>query len=424
MKEKRNILVIIFLSAIIGWAAGFLRIPFVDKNSSFLIGFITGLAFVFLILILIMVWKKNTSIIQFLAQKSDSTTPIKNYNFVWTVLAGLILSGSLLSVFFIYQQNEFSKNQLKNQNQRINQQSQLIESTRKSNLVVLMNDIFDKIDDELKNNPKRTLSENTIERIVALNFSFQPYQLLEGDSLSEKKWSPERGQLLISLASMNIDSNSFNQIKRKVSFLGADLRDANLKKIDLSGIDLKNANLKGADLREANLNNAVLSDANLWGANLQKAKLKGSIFHRADFRWADLSEADLRKADLNGANLNDAKLFRTDLQEINLEWSKARNAYLNEANFSEAKLTGTDLGNANLTKTNFSKANMKLVNFSDAILDQTDLSEAELSKATVVEKDWILQLKEKKVINAQQIESTYKTIVEVSGKYNFRLVLL
>jgi len=422
MKEKRNLLICIFLSAIIGWAAGFLRLPFVDKNFSFLLGFISGLALVFLILILIMVWKKNIALLNFLSQKSDATSPIKNYNFVWTALAGLILTGSLLSLFFIYKQNEFSKNQIQVQNQRINQQSQLLETTRKSNLIVLMNDIFDKIDNEISSNPKRTLSDNTIARIVALNSSFEPYQLLEGDSLSVKKWSPERGQLLIGLVSMNIDSSSFNQIKRKISFLGADLRDADLKKLDLRGIDLSNTNLKGADLRESNLDKAILSDANLWGANLQMAKLRETILHRANLSWANLSEADLSKANLNGANLNDAKLGKTNLRETNLEWTKTRNAYLNEADLTEAKLTGTDLGSANLTKTNFSKAIMKIVNFSDAILEQTNLSDTELSKATVVEEDWIQKLKERKVIGVQQIDSTYKTIIEPSGKYNFRLV--
>ena len=326
-----------------------------------------------------------------------------------------------MSLFFIYKQNEFSKNQLNHQNQRINQQSQLIESTRKSNLIVLMNDIFDKIDIELKNSPKRTLSNNTIARIVALNHSFQPYRLLEGDSLSEKKWSPERGLLLIGLASMNMDSSSFNQIKRKTSFLGADLRDADLKGFDLNGIDLISANLKGADLKETNLDKAILSDANLWGANLQMAKLRESILHRADLSWANLNEADLKKANLNGAILNDTKLKKANLNEIEMEWAISRHAFYNESILINANLTGTDLAKSNFSKANLSKANLKLVNLSETILNQTNLSNVELAKGIVHNKDWIQKLKEWQVSGSAEIKANFKIVDDVTEAFDFRI---
>ncbi len=169
---------------------------------------------------------------------------------------GLILGalmGGILG-FGITRQNELLKAQIQYQARSIEQQSELIESVKKGSLVFLMSHILDKVDEELTNHPRRTLSKETIARIAALNTAFQPYAYVKGDSLSVKKLSPERGQLLLVLSIMNMDSSSFDTIKAKTSFAGADLRGANLNGANLSGVDLRDANLKEADLRGANLN--------------------------------------------------------------------------------------------------------------------------------------------------------------------------
>lgn len=339
-----------------------------------------------------------------------------------TTIGVLIILGCLFGLFYSFNKNDALKKKLDDQNKIIQQQSQLIESSQKDNSIQLLNYLFDKIEEEIKSNPNKSLSDNTIKRISELNYSFEASKKINGDSLLNPKWSFERGLLLKRLISIDLDSNSFIQIKNQITFEGADLREANLNGIDLSGIDLKKANLKKSDLTGTNLSKAILSDANLWGANLQMTTLLNCTLHRADLRWVDLSGADLGGANLNGANLNDAKLMKTNLHLASLEWAKARNAYLNEAILTETKLTGTDFGSSNLTKTNLSKATMNITNLSDAILDQTNLSDAELSKATVLENEWITKLKEHKVVGAEEIESAYKTIVEPSGKFNFRLV--
>src|SRR5204862_7893161 len=149
------------------------------------------------------------------------------------------------------------------QNKRIREQSELIESCRRSSLVILMNDILDKVDDDLKNNPGGKLSDKTIASIVAaFNYTFIPYRYWEGDSLSEKKLSPEKGQLLLELFIKNIDTSSFNKIKLNAHFSGADLRKGDLRGVDLSGADLKDVDLSDADLSGASLSSADLRGAN------------------------------------------------------------------------------------------------------------------------------------------------------------------
>lgn len=82
---------------------------------------------------------------------------------------------------------------------------------------------------------------------------------------------------------------------------------------DLSGADLGDADLRRVDLSGADLSNAWLNHADLSDANLAKANLNGASLSDADLNGTDLSGADLRKADLIGAKLMFAKLSTADL---------------------------------------------------------------------------------------------------------------
>jgi uncharacterized protein YjbI with pentapeptide repeats len=133
-----------------------------------------------------------------------------------------------------------------------------------------------------------------------------------------KPLSPERGQLLITLTRLPLDTHTNRKIYQSTIFKAADLRGANLRAVDLKAADLRAANLRGADLSEADLNEANLREANLIIANL--------------------SGADLSRADLSGAYLMGAYLIRAKLNRVNL-----RSAYLLGADLSEADLSEADL---------------------------------------------------------------------------------
>ena len=68
----------------------------------------------------------------------------------------------------------------------------MIEATRIKSMIVLMSDILAKVEEELQNGPDHTLSDKTIARIAALSYSFKPYAQINGDSIAERKLSPER----------------------------------------------------------------------------------------------------------------------------------------------------------------------------------------------------------------------------------------
>jgi len=407
VKAKRNLLVGLILGALIGWALGFLRLPYIEKNFSFLLGFIACLALVSLGLILLFVWKKNSLLIRLIGKDSttqDSNNATWTYTFIWILISVFIVLGGLASSLLIVNQNELGRAQTQQRNQRIAQQSELIEAVRKSSSALLIGNVIDKVDIELRNNPKGTLSDETIAKIAALNYSFEPYRYLEGDSFSDKKLSPERGRLLLALSLMNIDSSSFEKIKFDVSFSGADLGGADLHGADLNGVDLKGADLKDADLRGADFSGADLSGANLSGANLNMANLRGADMKRADLRGAELNQADLKLADLNGADLSSAKFRKSDLRGATIKWAELEGTMLNEANLARVDLFGAGLKKANLTNADLTEVRLRKTDFSEAILLGVTLTHAE------IDEDWLEKLDEWRTIGAKGIQESYKVV--------------
>jgi uncharacterized protein YjbI with pentapeptide repeats len=410
MKAARNLFIGVILGAVIGWSLGFLRFPYIEKNSSFLLGFIACLAFVSLTLILLFIWKKNSLLVRLISKSpttQNSNNATRTYSVIWILISAFIVFGGLISSFLIYRQNELFETKTQDQKKRIQEQSELIESVRRSSLNILMNDILDKVDDDLKNNPGGKLSDKTIASIVAaFNYTFIPYRYWEGDNLSEKKLSPEKGQFLLALCTKNIDSSSFNKIKLNAHFFGADLRKGDLRRVDLSGADLKDADLSGADLSGAILKGADLRKANLRGAHVNKANLVGADLRRAVLSWAELNGAQLDSANLNGADLTNAQLRKADLRKATFRAAKLDGALLNEANMEGVVLIDVSMKKVNLTRADLTKADVNRANFNEAIMTETELTEL-----LNVDKDWFEKLNGWHITGAKEIQEHYKIVV-------------
>jgi len=193
-----------------------------------------------------------------------------------------------------------------------------------------------------------------------------------------------------------------------------DISDADLPNLDLGGMDLHGivltrwdeeirtwmgANLRGADLRAANLEKAELhhadlqqarlTDANLQGAKLWDADLRGAKLWHADLRGAKLQDADLRGASLvdaklEGAFLREAKLQEANLTDAALREGDLRGAEVQQAVLLAAELQGADLSHARLQDADLRGAKLQAANLSHAKLQDADLREANLQGAFVV----------------------------------------
>ena len=255
--------------------------------------------------------------------------------------------GGLLGTIRLFRQNLLIEQQTKrrdqqnelmeNQNERMDQQTYLQEADRRSALVFRMDNTWNEVDRELKldvgRQRVRDLSPELITRIVTLCEMLRPYRYLQGGVLSREELSQERGQVLISLVNINLDTNTMKAIFEKGNFRYADLSGVNFRKAYLKGASLSHAALQQAFLQQANLEQALLS-----GALLHQAELVGAILNRADLEDADLSQAILEGAQLQGANLSEARL-----QGANL-----RGANLSRADLTHAVWSGTDLRGARL----------------------------------------------------------------------------
>lgn len=416
MKGQKYLLIGLVFGVMIGWALGFLRLPYIEKNFSFLLGFTTALVFVSLILMVLFVWNKPF-LDGLIGKKSetegDSQSP-RAYIFIRIMLMGALVLGGVM----VYRWNESFKLKIQNQDKKIQEMAVSVVAVQKNNLEPLLRNVLDDVGKELNLSLNRTLSDTTIARIAALSAAFKPYKYIKDDSLSKQVCSPERGQLLQSLVLMNIDTGAFARIKRNVSFDWADLRGADLKGLDLSGINLKKANLENADLSDANLKSANLGEVNLWGANLNRANLSQTDLKRADLRWAQLNEAALISANLNGANLINAQLRKANLNDATLQWTQLGGTLFNEASLISVDFVGSNFTKVNLSKADLRDSDLRKVNLSEAVLDGARLNKA------IVDESWLEKLNEWRPTGANELRKNYKIVNDTFNKFNIPLYRL
>ena len=419
MKGKNGLLIGLVFGIMIGWALGFLRLPYIEKNFSFLLGFIAALVFVSLLLLLLATWNRNF-LFGLMGKKTltGDAKSARTRTFIWLILGGVLVLGGVVGGLTVYRQHESFHLQIRNQAKKMQEMAALVASVQKNDLAPVMRSMLEEVGAELKRSPGRTLRDTTIASIAALSYSFQPYQYIEADSLSKQAGSPERGQLLQALLLMQIDSGSFARIKRKTLFAGADLRGADLKGLNLSGINLRGANLKGADLSGANLKMADLGGANLWGANLNQAILSNTDLKRADLRWAQLNEATLTLANGNGANLANAQLRKADLQDATFQWAQLGGALFNEADLTSVDFVGANFTKVNLSQANLSDTDLRKINLSEAVLVGVRLNKA------IVDKNWLDKLKEWQPTGGKELRERYKVVNDTADKFKTPLYRL
>lgn len=338
------------------------------------------------------------------------------------MISGICIAGA---VSFLYLSDVLKQKymaQIRLQQSHIDQQAATIYSGTQMGMINLMNLVLANVSEELEKTQERKLSDETIEQIAALSYSFISHRYLDNDGLPTNTRSPERGQLLLMLTTMHIDSGSLNKIMTKTSFAGALLRDADLEGTNLAGVNLQGADLQDANLKSANLNGANVSFANLWGADLLQGRLIGANLKRANLSWAILNEANLEKSDLREADLTSAQLRKANLRGTILKWADLNGAFLNEADLTGADLFRSNLVRTQLAGTLLNTANMSLTNMSEANLINADLTGAILSDAVVSDKNWLTSLAKWQVTSANEIQLDYKPEEEIfNAKAIYRL---
>lgn len=403
MFSLRKLIFFIVLSAVLGWMLGYLRFPYLEQDTAFFpIAVLCLLVFIFFIFI------KST-----LKIKSQQTTEAvsSKKNFLLLLVVFVIVIASVIFNIKFYKQNSDLEKQIHEDRKKIQELSAIIESSGSGNLSVFMNTILEEVDSEMKT--KSVLSDSVIHKLATLSYSFKPHKIYEGDSISEKTISLERGQLLLALLMLDIDSVSFLRIKSEVSFAGANLNGADLRGVDLSNADLKGAHFKVANLKRVNLSGADLSDAVLYAANLDSAKLVATNFKRADMRWAMLNHAQLQSADLSGAQMMQAQFANAEMYRATIQNADLSGAIMQNANLTSANLIGSNLQRVNFKNAILMYVNMRLTNQFEAIY-----SDANLHKA-IVDSTWMKDSPGWNLTGYEYIKEKYKLLNDTADVTNY-----
>lgn len=383
----------ILLGGICGWFLGYIRFPYMEQNMSFVLGCIFGIAIVIFILFARFVFKKNT-------EQTGSAAP--NQTRVFSILILLIASAGLICSLMFYKQNNTLQSQIADNKSKMQDMSAIIQQAGSGNLAGMMQHILDAV--QLQTASGAIITDTLLSQLAALSYTFTPYPYFDGDTIAQRSISPQRGQLLMGLLLMDIDSVSFQKIKNTVSFAGAQLSGADLHGVDLSGADLVGAHLTEANLRAANLNNARLSDALLYAAQLDSATMLSADLKRADLRWSTLHDADLTMADLNGAQMANAQFMHTQLYRATLQYAEVSNAIFYQSNLHSADLMGTAMQKTNFTEADMSFTNLRLVSPNDAIWNNTLLQKA------TVDSTWMQNMDAWHLIGKEEIRQHYQLV--------------
>lgn len=424
MKGFLKFLVGGILGGVLGWGLGYLRIPMVEKDGSFWVGFAVSLAMVLFVVVALIAWNKNALLMKVIGKGSggedadSASKPVRTYVWLWAIMAGFVVLGGSVSSWMVNRQNGMLGEEMRALHRRILNQTELVESVRRSNQGFLLANVLDKVDAELGKSPAKSLSEAAISRIVALSYALKPYRILEGDTLATNPLSPERGQLLLSLVNMEMDSSSFSKIKHKANFENADLQGANLSGKNLSGMNLRRSKLKDAVLDSANLNNVDLTYANIWGASLKGTRLIGADLVRADLRWAVFTETELNEANLNGADLGNARLTNVDMTGATFRYGISVAAIIDHSNLRGVDLLVTNLARSRITNTNLSESNLRLVNFADAYLESIDLKDTRVGQS-----NWSKVIEEWHYNGELDATLTYKIVEDSSKRFEAAFLL-
>lgn len=419
MKRKGYLLIGLVLGLVFGWALGFLRFPYLEKNLSFLVGFATawaGVSLLFLLLKLLNNHKLPALFGNRTATANEQNNPL--FRYPWIIALGVFVAGMASLGWLVNRQHASHQVQLLARDKKVQALEAWVISLKNNELLPVMHSLLEEAAAEVKKHPGRTLSDTTITRIASLSFALKTYANSEWDSLTEQRFNPARGQLLQALLLMNMDSSSFAQIKEKSTFAGAELQGADLHGLNLSSINLRGAQLKDANLVGTNLTGADLAESLVWGARLLRADLSRANLKRADLRWAQLNEAMLAGAVLDGANLCNAQLRKADLTNTSVQWADANGVLFNEAMLQGSNFTGTDLTRAQLTQTNLQDAVFKKVLLTEANLEGSQWNGA------VVDENWFEQLKKWQPAGMHWLQENHTVVKDTSDTKNgpvFRL---
>jgi hypothetical protein len=207
---------------------------------------------------------------------------------------GLLISfGGSIGAILLLNQNAL----LLDQNKKIDKQNDIADAQKRSAFVTEMFSILQEV--AKTPHPNGELPKELVARILVLTISAVPYRYLSRAGPSEESvvLSPERGQLLLALARMNVKLSSLEEA-------GVEFDSSDLRGLDLSLVDFSEMTLTGCDFSFSSLKEARFVKAELLLPHFNKATLLGVDFSGAKLQIVNFNDAQFLGTKFDGAFLS------------------------------------------------------------------------------------------------------------------------
>lgn len=227
----------------------------------------------------------------------------------------------------------------------------------------LLNDYINRLSDLLLKHELRESNENAEVRDAARAMTLNVVRRLNGvrkgfvvRTIADAGLHQVLDLSDISLATADLQGADL----RKFLLCDSDISRADLRHADLSGAvvdgaevsssDLQNSNLTEVRLDNAKLNLCILSGCKAEAASFVGAELRGAQLDRTNLLGADFSNADMFSADLSGADLRGCNFSGADLRGANLSGAQCGDVNFEGADLFSADITSTDISRAQLMR--------------------------------------------------------------------------
>ena len=343
-----------------GWFLGYLKAPHFEDTKMFWIGFAACMFLVACILILDYLYNSNTA-------RASRKRRLRLGLLSMVVLLAASVPGLITSRI-----DSNLRSRLETEQDRRKMEEAKRVSAQMTAYMDGLGTLLARVDKDMSNSGDRSLSDTTIDLVVAFNDQLKPYHIVTKDSVTKGKYSPEKGQLLLQLAHRRMDSLSFAQIKSRTSFESTYLPNANLDSTDLSGIDLSRSfmpessfnstflmstTLYSATLQASSFTNTKMEDCDLNGSNLEMSLFDSCLITHTTFVASNISFADIQGCKIDScsmilANLEHGLVQNTKIQECNLEWVDLTNCTFVSVEFFKGSLLKTKFRNTSFDDVN------------------------------------------------------------------------
>ncbi|MBD98574.1 MAG: hypothetical protein CMO34_01930 [Verrucomicrobia bacterium] len=395
MKRKVFSILLLASSLAAAWLIGYLNFPLAISSTSFWMGCTAALAIISLTVLLYTVY----------FEKTWTFFNVRN------VLLLLILTVLPLLIFFghksisLLEEHQRSAQRLKSEYSR---RLTLLKNSSAQQQQLLFEATFEGLKQDL-NIGKGTLSDSAIQKIVSFSASLKPYYPVNIDD--SMLVSPERGKLLMGICQLPMDSNSFQQLIKKVDFSYADLRMKEFSNVNLDHIKLEYSNFEQSKLKNLSLKNAALNNMKLRNSKLSNSNLSGSFLVNTDLEWTVINKCILDKADLHDSKANNTQFLNTVCNKSNLKRIDLSGALLQNSQFISSDLMSSMFVNTTIIETDLSQSRIRNTTWLN-----TKVSGIKLEQL-VVDENWLDETTMKQIDLINELRGTYATQMESQNHF-------